>query len=244
MAINPTNHPSYQFAEFRIDSAERVLLRDGDLVPLTAKVFDLLLMLVENHGHVVEKERLMREIWPDTFVEEGNLTQNISVLRKTLGEKQYIQTIPRRGYRFVGNVQVIRGSLAELVIEEHSRSRIIVDERQDGFDSPALPPAAVTALTSAPKRTVWTQRNIFSASAGLCILVAAGLVWNFWRRPEPPAPRNQIKTIAVLPFKPLSNEGREEYLELGNSRFTDHQIEQYQADISSFHQFRTKIRWY
>ena len=96
----------FEFGPFRVDPAERVLLREGESVALTSKLFDILLLLVENSGRVVEKDRLMNEVWPNTFVEEGNLTQNISVLRKALKDDghQYIQTVPRRGYRFVGNV--------------------------------------------------------------------------------------------------------------------------------------------
>jgi DNA-binding winged helix-turn-helix (wHTH) protein len=73
-----------KFGSFKVDPVERVLLRNNQPVALTQKVFDLLLLLVQNSGQVVEKERLMREIWPNSFVEEGNLTQNISVLRKVL----------------------------------------------------------------------------------------------------------------------------------------------------------------
>ena len=76
----------YEFGRFRLSTADRVLLRQGDLVPLTPKVFDILLALVENGGRLVEKEDLMKRVWPDTFVEEGNLTQNISLLRKALGD--------------------------------------------------------------------------------------------------------------------------------------------------------------
>jgi DNA-binding winged helix-turn-helix (wHTH) protein len=122
----------YEFGDFKIDSVERVLLREGELVPLTPKVFDLL--LIENNGHMVEKDRLMKEVWPDAFVEEGNLTQNISVLRKVLsnGEEghQYIQTIPRRGYRFVGRIRTMPDVSEELIIEEHSRSTIVVEQRE------------------------------------------------------------------------------------------------------------------
>ena len=86
----------------------RLLLRDSDLVPLTPKVFEILLTLVENSGHVISKDDLMKRVWPDSFVEEGNLTQNISLLRKALGEgqngHQYIETIARRGYRFIAPV--------------------------------------------------------------------------------------------------------------------------------------------
>src|ERR671919_528856 len=98
------NH-SYEFGRFRLKIAERVLLREGELVPLTPKVFDILVTLVEHGGQVVSKDDLMKRIWPNTFVEEGNLTQNISLLRKALGETpggvQFIETVPRRGYRFV-----------------------------------------------------------------------------------------------------------------------------------------------
>src|SRR3954463_6866185 len=98
----------YEFGRFRLNTAERVLLREGDLVPLTPKVFDILLTLVENGGQVVGKDDLMKRVWPSTFVEEGNLTQNVSLLRKALGEnqggQQFIETVPRRGYRFVAPV--------------------------------------------------------------------------------------------------------------------------------------------
>lgn len=98
-----------EFGPFRLDVVRRRLLNEGRLVPLTSKVFDTLLALVEGGGEVVEKEDLMKKVWPDSFVEEGNLTQNISVLRKTLGESpgahRYIVTVPRVGYRFVAGVR-------------------------------------------------------------------------------------------------------------------------------------------
>ncbi len=99
----------YEFGRFRLDASERVLWRDQEPVPLTPKVFDILLALVARSGHVVEKDDLMRRVWPDTFVEEGNLTQSVSLLRKALGETpagpQFIETISRRGYRFVADVR-------------------------------------------------------------------------------------------------------------------------------------------
>src|ERR1700752_2978708 len=101
------NH-SYEFGRFRLKTAERVLLREGEPVPLTPKVFDILVTLVENRGQVVAKDDLMKRVWPSTYVEEGNLTQNISLLRKALGESpggiQFIETVPRRGYRFVADI--------------------------------------------------------------------------------------------------------------------------------------------
>src|SRR3982750_2108190 len=99
----------YEFGHFRLDTGERVLRRDRELVPLTPKVFEILVALVEHGGKVVEKDDLMKRVWPDTFVEEGNLTQNVSLLRKALGENpakpQFIETVARRGYRFVGDVK-------------------------------------------------------------------------------------------------------------------------------------------
>src|SRR5580704_16112679 len=95
----------YELGPFRISVGERVLRREDRIVPLTPKCFDTLLVLAQHAGNVVEKERLMRVVWPDSFVEESNLSQNIFVLRKTLGETpegaKYIQTIPKRGYRLV-----------------------------------------------------------------------------------------------------------------------------------------------
>ncbi len=99
----------FQFGAFRLDAGERVLLRDGRLVPLPAKVLSTLLLLVRNNGHVVEKDVLMQEVWPDEYVEEGNLSQHIFILRRALGEStenpKYIETVPRRGYRFVGKIE-------------------------------------------------------------------------------------------------------------------------------------------
>lgn len=102
----------YQFGPYCLDTAERVLLRDGRLVPLPAKAISTLLVLVRNSKHVVEKDVLMNEVWPDEFVEEGNLAQHIFMLRKALGETEsckYIETIPRRGYRFLETVNELNG---------------------------------------------------------------------------------------------------------------------------------------
>ena len=100
---------SFQFGPFCLDAGERVLLRDGRLVPLAPKALSTLLVLVRNMGHVVEKDVLMAEVWPDEFVEEGNLAQHIFMLRKALGENpKYIETIPRRGYRFLDALSGIK----------------------------------------------------------------------------------------------------------------------------------------
>src|SRR5882672_7591041 len=98
----------YRFGSFQIDCGERVLFRDSEPVTLTGKAFDTLLALVERHGHVVGKRELMDRIWPATHVDENNLAQNISLLRKVFDSAEpgheYIETVPRRGYRFLGEV--------------------------------------------------------------------------------------------------------------------------------------------
>lgn len=214
----------YEFGDFKIDSVQRVLMREGELVPLTPKVFDLLLLLIENNGHVVEKEKLMSEIWPGTFVEEGNLTQNISVLRRILGEgaegRQYIQTIPRRGYRFVGRLRIAAEVSEELIIEEHSRSTIVVEQHEqadaeiarvpDANGQRLLPPQIKTALPE-----LSSKRFILAAGAGLLVLVTAGLLWRSSHRSEQPVALAPIRSIAVLPLKSLSGDTKDDYLGLG-----------------------------
>src|SRR5205809_7390915 len=101
----------YEFGAFQLDTAERLLRRlDGMAVPLTPRVFKTLLYMVEHHDTVLDKERLMEAVWPDSIVEENNLTQNISTLRRVFGETpgshHYIVTVPGRGYRFVANVKL------------------------------------------------------------------------------------------------------------------------------------------
>ncbi len=107
----------YEFGPFRLNAGERLLLRDGESVPLTPKAFDLLLALVERHEHLLEKDELLKLVWPDTFVEEANLSYNISLIRKALGEgengQKYIETVPRRGYRFVAGVRELGAEQAE-----------------------------------------------------------------------------------------------------------------------------------
>lgn len=96
----------YEFGPFLLEPTERKLWRDNEVVVLTPKAFDTLVLLVRNSGHLLEKDELIGALWPDSFVEEGNLTNNISLLRKALGDDPpYIETVPRRGYRFIGAVR-------------------------------------------------------------------------------------------------------------------------------------------
>src|SRR4029450_889513 len=99
----------HRFSDFTIDIEQKVLLRGGKAIPIAPKVFETLLALVENHGRIVLKEELMKRLWPDTFVEESNLTFNIQQLRKSLGDKAsspiYLQIIPRRGFSLFRGVR-------------------------------------------------------------------------------------------------------------------------------------------
>jgi eukaryotic-like serine/threonine-protein kinase len=106
--MQPPINQLYKFGQFFLDVSERVLIRDGRVVPLSPKVFDTLLVLIENRGRILRKDELMHAIWPDVFVEESNLTHNISQIRRALGDGEHIETIPRRGYRFVSEVQIVR----------------------------------------------------------------------------------------------------------------------------------------
>src|SRR5947207_3324124 len=139
----------YQFCGFRLDSVERTLLRNGQPIGLTIKAFDILLVLVRNAGHVMGKDELMNAVWPETAVEESNLSQNIYVLRKTLGQltngQDFIETVPRVGYRFVPPVTEVQQGGADLVLERHTSSEIVVqqvEEQEPEAEDQSDPPAA------------------------------------------------------------------------------------------------------
>ncbi|MEN3331689.1 MAG: eukaryotic-like serine/threonine-protein kinase [Blastocatellia bacterium] len=121
----------YEFGPYRVDTTDRLLLKEGKVVPLPPKVFDILLAFVERSGRVLDKDELMQEVWPDTFVEEGNLARNVSTLRRALGEGEgghpYIETIPRRGYRFVAKVKEL--SDGTLIVRE--RSSVIIEQEEE-----------------------------------------------------------------------------------------------------------------
>ena len=107
--MNAPRSPVYEFGDFRLDASKRLLLREDAPVPLQPRVFETLLYLVEHHDTVLNKERLMEAVWPDSIVEENNLTQNISTLRRVFGETpgshRFVVTVPGRGYRFVADVR-------------------------------------------------------------------------------------------------------------------------------------------
>jgi DNA-binding winged helix-turn-helix (wHTH) protein/TolB-like protein/Tfp pilus assembly protein PilF len=188
---------SYEFGRFRLKTAERVLLREGELVPLTPKVFDILVTLVEHGGQVVAKDDLMKRVWPNTFVEEGNLTQNISLLRKALGESpggvQFIETVPRRGYRFVADT---------------SQSW----DDKVGQSAPEPDPAPVVSIPNTTTQPAGSKRTpLYALAAGVLVLGLVGLVY-FTTGSGKTGEPTPIQSIAVLPFAQESSDPDAEYI--------------------------------
>src|SRR5437868_7496985 len=102
---------AYEFGAFRLDPTERTLQRQGQPVALTPKVFDTLVLLVENSGRLITKDEFMKQVWADAFVEEATLAQSVSQLRKALGESAVIETVPKKGYRFLAAVRTVEPSV-------------------------------------------------------------------------------------------------------------------------------------
>jgi DNA-binding winged helix-turn-helix (wHTH) protein/TolB-like protein/Tfp pilus assembly protein PilF len=202
----------YEFGSFRINRRERQLLHNGEPVSLPPKVYDTLLALVMHSGHIVEKEELMNAVWPDTFVEEANLTVNISALRKVLGEGEaehhYIETVPRRGYRFVLPVSEVKSDSADSFAEEHAKPRLVIEEEYK-VDARKEEPTYVTAVRALPRSRKWGLPVV-----GISVLVGLGLVtyYTWMKRAERGL---KVRSIAVLPFKPLVADNRDEPLEMG-----------------------------
>ncbi|HZS08422.1 MAG TPA: winged helix-turn-helix domain-containing protein [Blastocatellia bacterium] len=187
----------YQFDGFQLDVAEQALFRDGQPVPLTPKVFEILLTLVENSGRTVTKEELMGRVWPDSFVEEGNLTQNISVLRKALGDgsgtTKCIETVPRRGYRFNANVQEFRDDQYEMIYEERTQARVTIEEEaSEQGNVAAAAPGRRRLLPGA-----WQQKllspSMLVAGGGVAIMILL-TVWLIGRH-GPPPPALEFRTL-------------------------------------------------
>src|SRR5277367_2717452 len=122
----------YEFGPFRVNPEKETLLRAGEPISLTPKTFQILLVLVRHSNEVVTKEDLMKTVWPDTFVEEANLSRNIFMLRKALGERpqdhRYVVTVPGRGYRLAESVQLVAADELNIIAANHSRAQIEVQE--------------------------------------------------------------------------------------------------------------------
>ena len=195
----------YEFGPFRLNLTERILYRGSDMVSLTPKVFDTLLLLVENNGHILEKNELMEHLWPDSFVEESSLTQNISLLRRALaegdGEHNYIETIPKRGYRFNAVVNEL---------DELTNSHAVKTVDPPPTTEPANPPNSLDAQVSRN-----TRRNIYpiaiAGAVGLAVLISAVYWFRFRTKNERFVPRS----VAVLPFKTIGTNSENDLLGLG-----------------------------
>jgi DNA-binding winged helix-turn-helix (wHTH) protein len=219
----------YEFGPYVIDARSRILLKDGTTVRLTPKAFDTLFVLVRHASQVVEKEQLLREVWPDIFVEEGSLSHNIHGLRKALGddssEPRYIETIPKRGYRFVAPVKVSEAKISQpetaqidfgsgldedaVVIEKHTFARVITDEVDEPEapvevrdaqrqPAPTWPTATTKALPSAVVTNRRKKRAIWVAVAGAALAVSAicGFVYTT-RAPVIAPPVTRAKSTLV-----------------------------------------------
>ena len=181
--MNHNGRPLYEFGPFRLDPSEYLLRKHGQPVVLTPKVFQVLRVLVQNAGHLVEKDRLLTEVWADSFVEEGALSRSVSILRKALGERtsgeHYIQTVPTLGYRFVAPV-IER-------FDDSSRS---------------------SGLESSTQSAVESRRGVFSRAAGIAglVLIIGGLAYTAFGRREPvttavhPTPSNAVAEHRQVTF--------------------------------------------
>ena len=206
----------YEFGRFRLKSDERVLLREEELVPLTPKAFDILLTLLENDGRIVRKDDLMKKVWPNTFVEEGNLTQNVSLLRKALGESangpQFIETVPRRGYRFVAPVSKISGTSGGRLNEIQNKHLLPVVPA-------SLPPESNPASRKWELETRNSKLETISKRAPAVALTLAAIlaavvgIAYLSGRDKAGASTAAIQSIAVLPFVDDSPDAEAEFLD-------------------------------
>src|ERR1043165_405612 len=169
----------FEFGPFRIETANRLLLRDGKPIALKPKVVETLLVLVQNAGRVLEKDELIEKLWPDSFVEEVNLTQNIYELRKALNsgaEESYIEPIPRRGYRFAGQVKELpfeEGGAPAASRAEHGPVRENSElARQQFEDEKREEPSAVPVMASDANRAQLSRRWVLICSVSLFGLMA------------------------------------------------------------------------
>ena len=227
----------YEFGRFRLKPDERVLLRGEEFVPLTPKAFDILLTLLENDGRIVRKDDLMKKVWPDTFVEEGNLTQNVSLLRKALGESatgpQFIETVPRRGYRFVAPVSRTNGDGADHLIgtvtDDQPDSRpttwlgnsaagplaLVQDGKANGNGVPLTGSTLAQGRSplEAARRTFLSRRVPAVALTLTVVLASVGGIAYLSGRNKAGASTTAIQSIAVLPFVDDSADADSEYLD-------------------------------
>src|SRR5215467_3004959 len=195
----------YQFGPYRLDPRERTLLRGNEAVTLPPKAFDTLVLMVRNSGRLMEKDELIRMLWPDSFVEEGNLSNNIFVLRKALGEDPpYVETVPKRGYRFVGAVRQLPS--AEKALGEQR------EFASDAFTTPAQTLLPQTTPTAEPGVVAGNRKRatVLVLTFAMVAALLSSLGWKIVRdRSVSSAPH--IRSLAVLPLANLSGDPEQEY---------------------------------
>lgn len=193
----------YEFGPFRLDPDEHLLLREGMAVSITPKAFELLLVLVENHGRLMTKEILLEKIWPDSFVEEANLSVKMSELRRVLGEapneNQFIETVPRRGYRFVAEVRLYDQAP---VVERPVAMVKAHDEIAD-----AEPRHTHSGVEHVP---VFSSYRWLWIGGVLAVVVTLAAVTN-WQRLFGTSEARRIRSLAVLPMANLSGDPAQDY---------------------------------
>jgi len=220
--INQLPLKLYQFGPFRLSLNDRLLYSGDQVVPLTPKLVDTLIVLVENNGRVVTKDVLMESVWPDSFVEESSLSQNISLLRKALANmdcSQYIETIPKRGYRFIASVRElgfgngIQESNQTTIIREQTSTELLIDGHIIGDTGEMIGPG--TSLTAQP---VYTKRHsagrVYLALA-LCFVSVWGVAIYLLNRDRSNSQLLIPKSIAVLPFKTIDAQADGDVIGLG-----------------------------
>jgi DNA-binding winged helix-turn-helix (wHTH) protein/TolB-like protein len=214
--MKPEIKELYDFGPFQVDASRRVVTRGGQVLPLTSKALETLLLLLRNRDRVLLKDEMMKVPWPDTFVEEVNLAQNVSALRKALGEtpgeNRYIATIPGKGYRFVGDVHETADSVSQVVVERRTTQQILIQEQLEDVDAISPRRAELEAQSRAlPGPRFSRRRRVGSAMVLLAILAVGSYFW-YERRA---APEEGTHILGVLPFQALPPAQDDQHLGLG-----------------------------
>lgn len=209
----------YTFGPFRLEPARRALWRDEKAVALAPKALEMLLLLVENSGSLLEKRELMEQLWPGQMVEEANLSQTVYLLRRVLSEgadgQQYIETIPRRGYKFVAPVTESLEETAAPGVQEGAKNGEAGRGGAAGEREEERGPIEREERAAAASNRDWRRRAAIWGSVTVFVLAAAGLSWREWRRGVESAVSGPISSLAILPFRPLASSDGDNYLGLG-----------------------------